>query len=108
MAWPGCAGRPLVSTQKPCIHQADSPGVFLAPARPGSPQPRPHTAPTRPIAPSRLLLISNFARSQVRHLRPRRFVVLRTFAWQLPHGRRSTISYTQQIYFYSNSYGIVG
>jgi hypothetical protein len=55
-----------------------------------------------------LLLISNFASHPNRHLRPRRFFALRTFAWQLPLGRRSTISYTQQIYFYSNSYGIVG
>jgi hypothetical protein len=54
------------------------------------------------------LLISNSARFQVRHLRPHRFVALRTFAWQLPLGRRSAVSYTQQIYLHSNSYGIVG
>ena len=79
--------------------------VFPAAARPGS---RASASADRPTAPTGLLLISNFARTPVRHPRPRRFVALRTFAWQLPLGRRSTISYTQQVYFYSNSYGIVG
>ena len=62
----------------------------------------------RPTASSGLLLISNFARDPIRHLRPRCFFALRTFAWQLALGRRPAVSYTQQIYLPSNSYGIVG
>jgi hypothetical protein len=54
-----------------------------------------------------MLLISNFLQVSRAPPHPPPVAAPRTFAWQLPPGYRSTISYTQQMYLYSSSYGFV-